>query len=264
MSLQQIETKHWLLNLVTSEKRVYAEMRSEEDRFLQHCQLLNMIVLEGPRRQRLVLVPDGQAQPYVDVDFYKNWASVLANAASEQQKSNTIGIRSSQPPMWLCPISGCWTSTRPSLLANKVKFRINDAIRGSIISAAEALGYLERRSKEARLLVGNSVRAGQKSRAEIQQEKVNIFDITISSLKNIIKEANLEGKEVLAQVTSGLAWHLRARFENKSAISFSVPSVCLLSCVSNVSVEKAHFRVRESEDETILLPPLRLTIRTRR
>lgn len=256
--MENLLTEPWLVELTESERGVYARLRTVEAEFLARCEQAGCTVLGGPRRQALVLVPPGVAVPALDEGVYAAWRYILQAAALSQGKHATIGARSSLPPRWFA--AGHWVAQCPPARALRVTGHTNRAARGARITAQEAIDYLESRVVSLGEALANSERAGQKSRASAQRERLEAMQGHLQAALAAVERARVERRQVSAQLMSGLAWKLRAVLDDGTAWTFSVPSIGLLGVVEGVHVGPAPTRRREVVGEVIDLGPLRLRL----
>ena len=256
--MENLLTEPWLVELSESERGVYARLRRAESEFLERCEQAGCTVLAGPRRQALVLVPPGATVPALDERGYAAWRYILQAAALRQGKHATIGARSSLPPRWFA--AGDWVAQCPPARARRVTGHTNRAARGARITAQEALDYLKGRVEALGEAMANSERAGQKSRAGEQRERLEAMEGHLAAALAAVERARVEGRQVSAQLMSGVAWKLRAVLDDGSAWTFSVPSIGLLGVVEGVDVGPAPMRRREVVGEVIELGPLRLRL----
>lgn len=257
-SAETLMTAQWRVVLADHERAVYAKMRELEESFMYACEIYGCTVITSKRRQSLVLVPKSVKPPSISERIYEDWSDILHRAALRQDKRLTIGTRSSQPPRWFD--NGTWVTQRPTAVATRVTSRTQSAHRGAQIEANEAISYLVGRIVDLKSSISNSCRAGQKSRAQEQGERLEIMQIYLNDVLAACERARDEGKKISAQISSGKAWKLHANFDDGSAHTFSVPSVGLLSVADNVVVSEAEKRRREVDAEVIDAGPIQLRL----
>lgn len=251
MSLSNLLIEPWLVQLRKEEAAVYAAMRESEDQFVQMCIDAGARILDGPRRSALVVVPQGCTVPPIPTHGHAEWAAVLAAAVAREGKHATIGVRSTEPPHWL--------SDR---VARKVGIRSQAAARGAIITAAEAIDYLNGRYDQIQANIGRSKQAHQHERAAKQEEMLERIQEAIKTATQAIRRAAAEGKTVSAQLSSGESWRVIITYiGDTKGTACTVHGVGLVRAATDWVLVEPHTRQSAARGEVIDAGPIRLILR---
>ena len=245
-------TEPWLVDLPPEARSVYAGMRQAEKKWLAASIKLGCTPVHGPTRSAVLLVPPGVEPPPIDEQHHAQWADVCREAAAKQGKRLTIGSRTSTPPSWLWP-DGSWHGQRPDDEIVELRQRTSLAARGQRISAAQALDYLSGRAAALEKAVANSRRNGQQKRAAEQEERLEDAQASLAQARDLVSRAEAAGEHVSAQIVSGKAWKLHAKWRGGAAHSFGVPAVGILPVADGVTCEDAPSRTRATEGREIVV-----------
>lgn len=245
-------TEPWLVDLPPEARSVYAGMRQAEQAWMATSIKRGCTPVHGPTRSAVLLVPPGVEPPPIDERHHAAWGEVCREAAVMQGKRLTIGSRTSTPPSWLWP-DGSWRGQRPADEIVELRQRTSLAARGQRISAAQALDYLSSRATALEAAVANSRRNGQQKRAAEQAERLEDAQASLAEARALVARAEAAGEHVSAQIVSGKAWKLHAKWRGGAAFSFGVPAVGILPVADGVTCEDAPSRTRATEGREIVV-----------
>jgi len=248
-------TEPWLVDLTPETRSTYALMVGSEQNWIAKCAKLGCTPVPGRGRSSVLLVPTSVTPPLPPDQFHAEWESVCYEAALAQGKHLTIGSRTSTPPRWLWP-DGSWHHQRPDDEIVELRQRTSLAARGQRISAAQAIDYLSSRAAALEAAVANSKRNGQQKRAKEQAERLEDAQASLAEARDLVARAEAAGEHVSAQIVSGKAWKLHAKWRGGAAFSFSVPAVGILPVADGVECADAPTRTRATEGREIVVADL--------
>jgi hypothetical protein len=273
VSLDQLQTDQWVLDLDDDARRAYARMRTAERNWAGKlvaagCEAISRSSKpdedpDHPTRGGLLLVPPHLVTTeLVDVDqlteAFAAWAAITHQLAREQGKAETIGSRSATVPYWLGP--GGSRQAEPGQPASRVTYRYDQAARGARITAEDAIKWLRGRVAWRQECVNNSVQNGQRARAERQAEKLEEARNALTRGTEILHRALAERRPLSAQVLSGEALRVHVLTEG-GGYTATVPTWAMVAVKAGVAAEPARRRTWPDDGwERVQLGSLRILI----
>lgn len=253
MSLKDLSTEPYILEMDETLSQFYQEMRDAEKEWVESCDKKKGIqVVEFSGRRWLIVVDQQAALPdYSDMARTRAvFAEQAQVAAQEQKKMPTIGTRTTQMPEWagggLMHIQ-----SRPRYVADRVRWRRHEAFRGSAITVKEALELLSKRFQTFEGYRKNASHNRQRQRVERLQQRCEEIESAYEKLEAL---ANENG-DFAAMVRSGhsLRLSIRGRDEHDQKISIdeSIPAITLVPGNSETVIEEAPKRTRKQRYERV-------------
>ena len=260
---QQLETAPYLVTLEGDAAQHYTRMRQREVDWLKECKQQGCTIVWSGRRQSVVLAPQPEMLPQLDLTPYHKWREVAVALAEEQGKKSTVGSRSSQAPTWITSGGGRapLSDPPPNYRIQRLRYRTAQAARGARIGPNEAIQYVGELIRRAESSVQSSYRYGHKNRIADQKERVDRLNNDFDAFRRLVIKAQRHGQLISVQALSGKAWRITARTTDKQSIHASISTIAVMPCTNDVLIEPASTRQRRSNvTEQVVFENIRMRV----
>lgn len=250
MSIEQLDPSDYVVTLTAQDRVVFAQLRIAEDDFLNALQKKGCrIVRSDTTRRALVVLPDTASLPSTESlsVAVATWRETLSQAAIDQNKRDTVGIRSASMPIFFdaagSPIG--IENARPDYVARAITTQTQQAYRGAVLTAEEAYEVLKNRHRRLLNTIGNSDKAGQRAREQKQIQTASEMEKHLKALSDFMSS----GSGISVRVLSGKAFRVRVRHD-QGAFSTSITNIAIVPGSTKTTVEPARTRIRPLDENT--------------
>jgi hypothetical protein len=264
-ALEKLDNARWLVVLDDHMRKVYAQMREQEEAYLDSLKAAGATVLrfekpgaddnEVSGRRALVLVPPAMKMPSPKklVAHVAEWRDTLAAAAARQDLEPTVGVRGASLPVWLGPNGADvpFTEPRPAYAATVVTHHLQRAFRGARLEPDDALVTLRERVERTEAAIQHSIAHSKKDRIARQQEARDNLNGAITHLTALMSQGCIAS----VRIQSGLSWRINIKCEDGSSFASTIATIGLIPGAADATIKEARTRTTKDKDlETVLLP----------
>ena len=244
MSIEQLGPSDYVVTLTAQERAIFAQLRTAEDDFLSALHKGGCRVIRSDTTRRaLVVMPDTASLPSTQSlsVAVAAWRETLSHAAIDQNKRETVGVRSASMPVFFDAAGNQVgiENWRRNYVAKAITTQTQQAYRGAVLTAEEAYEVLKNRHRRLLNTISNSQHAGQRARESKQTKAASDIENHLQALSNFMSS----GSSISVRVLSGIAFRVRVRHDH-GAFSTSITNIAIVPGSNETTVEPAKTRSR--------------------